>query len=735
MAIWGGCPSWDGRKLLIRLTMETNIRTTNRLINEKSPYLLQHAHNPVNWYPWGEEAFQRAKREDKPIFLSIGYSTCHWCHVMARESFNDPEVARLLNEGFISIKVDREERPDIDGVYMKACQAMTGSGGWPLTVVMTPEGKPFFATTYIPKENRFGRTGMKELIPRIIELWRSQREELLNSAEGIVDALLNQALPSSGEGGLDEEVLHTAYRVFSHSFDERYGGFGRPPKFPSPHNLSFLLSYWRRTGEGKGLEMAERTLTEMAGGGMYDHIGGGFHRYSTDAQWHIPHFEKMLYDQALLAKAYLQLYQVTHQGGYAQMAREIFSYLLRDMRDPQGGFYSAEDADSPIDAQGLGEKREGAFYLWEKGEILDSLGKERGEVFCYRFGIKEEGNMLPDPQGEFQGKNILHIAHSIEDTAAHFKLTAASVQALIDESKGRLLQVRSLRPRPGLDDKVLTDWNGLIISSLAYGYLVLGEQFYRDAAAKAARFILKNMWDAKGGLLHRYRDGEAAVPGMIDDYAFLIHGLIDLYQATFQIEYLRQADSLAQEMLDLFWDEGGGGFFFTPHGGEAPLFRRKEGYDGAIPSGNSIAALDLVRLSKLTSNREYEERAEELLGSFAAEVSSLPHLHSQMLIALGFALGTFWEISLAEGADEGSLEPMLKAIYERFIPNKVVVFRPRSEERLKEALKAIPFLKDQIPLEDKLTAYVCQGYACRRPVDDIQGLEEVLSEQQPTKKP
>lgn len=702
-------------------------RRPNRLIHEKSPYLLQHAYNPVDWYPWGEEAFERAKKEDNPIFLSIGYSTCHWCHVMEQESFQDQEVASLMNETFICIKVDREERPDIDGVYMRVCQEMTGSGGWPLTIIMTPDKKPFFATTYIPKETRFDRIGMMELIPRIGELWRSRREELISSAEMITVDLLKQTSTSSRGGKVDKEVLDVAYQALSRSFDTRHGGFGHAPKFPSPHNLSFLLRYWKRTGEETGLRMVEKTLSEIAKGGIHDRIGGGFHRYSTDARWHIPHFEKMLYDQALISNAYLQLYQATGKQAYAQVARDIFTYVLRDMRDAKGGFYSAEDADSPIDAQHPDEKREGAFYLWDKQEVMNILGEEKGEIFCYHFGVKPGGNALPDPRGEFRGKNILHIAHSLDNTAEHFKKDTSYIQAVISESKDRLFQARPLRPRPHLDDKILVDWNGLVISSLAFGARVLDQPLYRDAAEKTARFILGNMMDTEGRLLHRYRDGEAAVPGMIDDYAFLIYGLIDLYQATFNIEYLRQADHFGQQMLGLFWDEKGGGFLFISRDRETLLIRRKEIYDGAMPSGNSVAALDLVRLAKVTMNPAYEKRAEELFRAFANEVSSLPNAHSQMLVAIDFALGPSQEIILAPGRDGRNLQPMIETIYRGFIPNKVVLLRPKEERRLKEAIQLIPLLQGYSPLDGKTTAYVCEGYVCRKPVTDPGELEEMLN--------
>lgn len=701
---------------------------SNRLINEKSPYLLQHSHNPVDWYPWGDEAFEMARKEDKPIFLSIGYSTCHWCHVMENESFSNPDIAGIMNKYFVSIKVDREERPDIDNIYMSAVMALSGSGGWPLTVILTPDKKPFYGGTYFPPEDRWGRPGLKTILNSIADAWKNRRDEMLRSSESLVQAIKSQAASKSKENfALNEETLKEAYSQFSRSFDSGYGGFGASPKFPMGHSLSFLLRYWKRTDESRVLEIVEKTLTSMARGGIYDHIGGGFHRYSTDSQWRVPHFEKMLYDQAILSKAYLEAYQATGKMEYAQTAREIFEYVLRDMQYPEGGFYSAEDADSP-DPQHPQEKKEGAFYLWSKDEIINILGKEQAGVFSYYFGAEPNGNAFSDPQGEFKGRNILYIAHNVEETASHFKKSTAEIEKVIKNSKEKIFVARSKRPRPHLDDKILADWNGLMISVLSFGSRVLDEPGYREAAERAAQFILNNLIDKEGRLLHRYRDGQAAITATIEDYAFFIYGLHDLYEATFNPQYLKEAKRLTHQMLRLFWDKEGAGFFFTAVDAEKLLLRQKEIYDGAIPSGNSIAALDLIRLSRLTMEKEFEETAETLFKIFSNEISQMPNAYAQMLIALDFALGPSREIVIAGERESKDAIQMFHSIYARFIPNKVVAHRPTAGKEAEAVVSLIPFLKEQLPWEGKTTAYVCKNYVCNFPTTSVKKLEELLKE-------
>jgi len=712
--------------------IESKYPDRNMLGQEKSPYLLQHAENPVWWYPWGDLAFEKAKAEDKPVFLSIGYSTCHWCHVMEHESFENPEIAEVMNKYFVSIKVDREERPDIDNIYMNAVMSLTGSGGWPLTVFLTPDRKHFYGGTYFPPESQWGRPGLKELLLSVHDGWQNKREELLRSAGSITQRL--QAKPFwkniGGNPTPDQRALDRMYSQLAGRFDPRYGGFGGAPKFPASHNLSFLLRYWKRSGDAKSLEMVEKTLTAMSEGGIYDHIGGGFHRYSTDQMWFIPHFEKMLYDQAMLSKTYLEAYQITKDEKYAQTAREIFQYVLRDMTGSFGGFYSAEDADSlpPEKYQGMTpaqdfprEKKEGAFYLWREKEIEGLLGKDNTRIFDYYFGVQPNGNADSDPQGEFRGKNILYVAHGLQETEQKFGKTPQQVQQILNQSENRLLEVRESRPRPHLDDKVLVDWNGLMISSLAFGSRVLNDPKYAQAAEKSAQFILDTLVRKKDGrLLHRYRDGEARILGTIDDYAFFIHGLIDLYEATFNEKYLKEAKRLTGDMIKLFWDDKDGGFFFTADDAERLLYREKEIYDGAMPSGNSIAALDLLRMGRLTLNREWEKKAEQLFQAFGGSLSA------QSLIALDFAIGPSKEIVLVGEKDDPQTQEMLQILYSRFIPNKVVILKPASDEAAKDIIDLVPFVENQKTFGGKTTAYVCTNYNCKFPTNDVKKFEELL---------
>ncbi len=696
---------------------------TNRLAKEKSPYLLQHAHNPVDWYPWGEEAFEKARREKKPIFLSIGYSTCHWCHVMERESFEDPATAELMNRYFISIKVDREERPDVDALYMQAVMQMTGQGGWPLSVFLTPDLQPFYGGTYFPPEDRWGHPGFKSLLRSLAGAWETRREEVLRSGQAMVETLQAQAaMAAAGKEPLSEEVLTQAFQQLAESYDETHGGFLPPPKFPRSHALSLLLRHWKRTGDPQALKIVEETLRAMAAGGMYDQIGGGFHRYSTDAEWHVPHFEKMLYDQALLARTYLEAYQATRNESYAATAREIFDYVLRDMTGPEGGFYSAEDADSleppvpgTLRVPGTDvQKREGAFYVWSAKEIEESLGKPDAELFDYLYGVQLHGNAAHDPQGEFAGKNILYRAHSVKEAAQKFKQPEKEIERRLSAARRKLFEARGRRPRPHLDDKILADWNGLMISSFAFGAQVLDEPKYAQAAKRAADFILDRMVRPDGRLLHRYRDGEAAIPGHLEDYAFLVHGLVDLYQVAFDPKYLAEAKRLTAEMVRLFWDEQKGGFFLTGADAEKLLVRQKELYDGAIPSGNSVAALDLLRVGRLTAEKGLEEKAARLMEAFGAQVGRQPSAFPQLLIALDFGIGPSREVVIAGKPEDPAVREMLKLARGSFFPNQVVTFHPPGEA-------------DFPLLEGKPTAYVCQNYACNLPTTDLKKLKELLN--------
>ena len=680
----------------------------NRLVLEKSPYLLQHASNPVDWYPWGDEAFAKAQSENKPIFLSIGYSTCHWCHMMEHESFEDPEVSRLMNETFVAIKVDREERPDIDSVYMQVCQIMTSRGGWPLTIIMTPDKEPFFAATYIPKETKFGQIGMLDLIPRIRELWLTRHAEILNSASQITSALQQAAMNMPGEE-LGEPILHLAYQQLIERFDEQNGGFGSAPKFVTPHNLFFLLRYWARTGNQKSLYMVEKTLQRIRNGGLYDHIGFGFHRYSTDSQWLVPHFEKMIYDQSMLAMAYTETYQATGKVEYAQTAREIFTYILRDMTAPEGGFYSAEDADS--------EGEEGKFYIWRREEINQILSAEEAVLAFKVCNIQDDGNFV-EFSGRKTGNNILHLTESFERIASDHKMSVPDLRKHIEVIRQKLFAYREKRVHPHKDDKILTDWNGLMIAALAKGAQVLGESQYASAAENAVQFILNNMITADGRLLHRYRDGQAAIPAHLDDYAFLIYAMLELYQTTFKESYLEWALSLNQDLIEHFWDKDNGGFFFTSDASESLLIRQKEIYDGAIPSGNSVAMLNLLRLGRITANPDLDDKAARIGLAFANNVRQSPSSYTQLMVALDFALGPTYEVVLAGDSKAEDMKEMLEAIQARYIPNKVVILRPVDQESA-EINHIAPFAKDFVSLNGNATAYVCLNHSCKLPTTDI----------------
>ena len=688
----------------------------NRLKFEKSPYLLQHADNPVDWYPWGPEAFKKARREDKPIFLSIGYSTCHWCHVMEHESFEDQEVAGLMNEVFVSIKVDREERPDLDNIYMTVCQMMTGSGGWPLTIIMTSDKKPFFAGTYFPKDSRLGRVGMLDLVPRIKEIWMTRRGEVVNSANQTTAVLREASHDGPGEE-LGETTLRTAYDQLAQRFDDQHGGFGSTPKFPTPHNLLFLLRYWRRAGNEKALWMVEKTLQAMRRGGMYDHVGFGFHRYSTDPLWLVPHFEKMLYDQALLAMAYTEAYQASGKEEYAQTAREIFSYVLRDMRSPTGVFYSAEDADS--------EGEEGKFYLWTKEEIRRALSGKEADLIITVFNVEKEGNFNEEATRKRRGRNILYVRETLAEIAANLKISERDLRKRLEDARGKLFAAREKRVRPHKDDKILMDWNGLMIAALAKGARVLDEPHYAEAAENAVDFILKNMRKPDGRLLHRYRDGQAALPAYVDDYAFLIWGMLELYETTFEVRYLQTALHLNDDVLKHFWDDEGGAFYFTADDAEKLLVRQKDIYDGAIPSGNSVGALNLLRLGRITANTDFEEKAEKIGRAFSKLVKQSPSAYTQLMLAVDFAIGPSYEIVITGNIGAEDTKAMIRALRTHFVPNKVVLFRP-SEKESPDITTLAEYTKYQSSIDGKATAYVCLNYNCKLPTIDRGKMLELL---------
>ena len=688
----------------------------NRLVFEQSPYLLQHATNPIDWYPWGEAAFDKARRDNKPIFLSIGYSTCHWCHVMERESFADPEVAKLMSAYFVAVKVDREERPDIDSVYMQVCQHTSRSCGWPLNVILTPDRKPFFVSTYMPKQERFGRPGMLTLLPRLHRIWTERRGEVENLADQVVAAL--QAAPEAHAAStqVDQSTLQLTYQQLATLYDAKNGGIGPAPKFPKPLMLGYLLRYWKRTGDPNALEIVERTLQAIRRGGIYDHIGFGFHRYATDEVWLLPHFEKMLYNQALLLMVYAEAYQATESALYAQTAHEIAGYVLRDMTSPEGGFYSAEDADS--------EGEEGIFYLWTTAEVEQILGAAEAALFNEVYGLKPEGNFTPE-RGEAAQQNIPHLTADLAATAKRLQLPEADLRQRLEASRKRLFAVRKTRIHPFKDDKILTDWNGLMIAAFAKAGQALETPAYIDTAKKAADFLLRELRHADGRLHKRYRQGQAGLTAHVNDYAYVIWGLLNLYEATFEASYLQAAIGLQRLMLNAFWDEQHGGFFDTANDSEKLFIRRKQTYDMSTPSGNSVAALNLLRLERMTADAALADKAAALFSAFSSELGQSPSSHTMMMSALDFALGPSYEVVISGHPGSPDTEAMLGALRQRFLPHKVVVFRP-GDAPAPPIVDLAPFTRTQKPLKGKATAYVCQNYICNRPTTDPQAMLSAL---------
>ncbi len=686
---------------------------SNRLSKEKSPYLLQHAENPVNWFAWGEEAFEKARAERKPVFLSIGYATCHWCHVMAHESFEDPEVARVLNESYVAVKVDREERPDVDQVYMTACQVMTGQGGWPLSAFLTPEGKPFFVGTYFPKTSRFGRPGLLDLLTQLADKWGAEQETVRKAADQLIRAMKRPVEPSrAAETPPDLSVLEAAYGQHERSFDQRWAGFGQAPKFPTPHHLTFLLRWHLRRPESKALEMVEKTLQAMYQGGIFDQIGRGFHRYSVDAQWLVPHFEKMLYDQALLAMACTEAFQLTGKPLYEQAVRDIFTYVLRDMTSPEGAFYAAEDADS--------DGREGLFYVWRPDEVRAELGDEAGDLFCRYYGITPAGNFE-------NGLSIPHVPVPLEFFARREGLEPGDLARRLEEGRARLFTRRNGRVHPFKDDKILTAWNGLMIAALAKAAQALDEPEYLLAADRAFDFIADNLMREKGRLMRRHRDGETAFPGFLDDYAFLVWGLIELYEAGFNVRHLEEALKINQAMLDLFWDEPAGGLFFSGKENELLITRQKELYDGALPSGNSAAALNLLRLARMTGSTVLEEKADKLIRFMAPQAAPYPMAHSHFLTALDFVVGPGQEMVIAGEPGDEAVAAMAGAVRRRFLPNKVLLLKSGGASgRLLE--KLAPYTAELGASGERAAFYLCRGFACQRPMTETAEVEAALTE-------
>ncbi len=678
----------------------------NRLIHERSPYLLQHAFNPVDWYPWSQEAFDKARAENKPIFLSIGYSTCHWCHVMEKECFEDQEVAKALNNAFVCIKVDREERPDLDATYMAVCQAMGRSCGWPLNILMTPNMNPFFAASYIPKESTNGLVGILDLVPQVMQIWKMRKSELEILGADMMDRLeaIEKRTP---ENELGKEVLQEAYEMLSQSFDEENGGFGRAPKFPRPHSLLFLLRYWNRSNEKNALTMVERTLRKMRLGGIFDQIGYGFHRYSTDAEWLVPHFEKMLYDQALLALAYTEAYQITGAGKFKITIKETLEYVLRDLASPEGVFFSAEDADS--------EGEEGKYYLWTMSEIVDILPPADADLAVHLFGLKANGNYFDASIGKENGKNILHLSTPLEEIAEYKGITLDELILRLGSIRNALFEARKSRIRPGRDEKVLTDWNGLMIAALAKASRVLNDPAYLQAAIKAADFFLKNMVKTDGALFHRFAKGEKAIEGFLDDYAFLTFGLIELYNTSFENTYLQAASTLNDIMIKKFWDEKSGGFYFTAAKSETNMPRMRQIYDGAAPSGNSVALLNLLRLSLLTNNTSFDAMAKKLIKAFSNEVQSAPEAYSFLLAGVDFIVGPSQMVSIIGDPKEKDTLKLIEALRKQYLPNLVVLLRDPGKTE-------IGFEK----IEGTATAYVCQNQTCLPPTNNVEKMLELI---------
>jgi len=691
----------------------------NHLGDEQSPYLLQHADNPVHWYPWETAAFKKAKAEDKPVFLSIGYATCHWCHVMAHESFEDPEVAAMLNRSFVSIKVDREERPDIDHIYMMVCQMMTGSGGWPLTVVMTPDKKPFYAATYIPKEGRFGRHGMMQLLPRIVELWQEDRKNLLRSADKVTESL-QKAEQLTGDEAPSPDLIQQASSALRKQYDAEYGGFGRSPKFPSPHNLTFLLRRWKNSGEDELLEMVTHTLTAMRRGGLFDHVGFGFHRYSTDRHWLLPHFEKMLYDQAMLLSAYAEAWQVTGKPLFRDTAYQIVKYVNRVLRDDNGAYYSAEDADS--------EGEEGKFYVWTIDEIRRVLDPTEAELFIEVYNLEAAGNFREEASGQSAGTNIPHLQQSFETLAGERNIPLAKLETLLEDARMKLFRERQKRVHPLLDDKILADWNGLMIASLAKAGRIFKEDAFIDSARKAVEFILDRMTNEGRQLLHRYRKGETAIPGHADDYAFMIYGLLELHQATLETRWLEEALAFNRSFTGSFWDDENGGFYFTGSGSEELIARQKQLYDGAAPSANSIALQNLLRLAQLTGNARLEEQADRLSRTFTSMLKESPQGYTQFLQGLQHLFDDPQEVVIAALSEDPSFNKMLNVIKGSYLPFTVLLANPEpADSKLREIA---PFLQQQTAHRGKATAYVCHNHRCEKPVFSADDLRKMLNDRQ-----
>ncbi|QOV91274.1 thioredoxin domain-containing protein [Humisphaera borealis] len=713
-------------------TPATQPRHTNRLAKEKSPYLLQHAHNPVDWYPWGEEAFAKAKAEKKPILLSIGYSTCHWCHVMERESFENEAIAKLINENYIAIKLDREERPDVDRIYMTFVQATTGSGGWPMTVFLTPDRKPFFGGTYFPPETRGEMVGFTTILTKIGQLWRDEQQKVTESADRVTDMLRQATAGEPAAGGdvaVSRLVFTAAFNRLQTTFDEKWGGFGTAPKFPEPPTLQFLSHYAHTAPEDANRTAARKmylaTLDGMARGGIYDHLGGGFHRYSTDPRWFLPHFEKMLYDQGQLAGVYIDGYRMTGDARYADIARGILDYVTRDLTGPDGQFYCAEDADSV--RPGGSAKAEGAFYVWSAGDIESLFGAAKAKPILSHFGMQPGGNVEHDPRNYFPKLNVLFLAQTIEESAKQGGIEPGEMKSILNAAKSKMLAERGKRPRPHLDDKTLASWSGLMISGFAKAGAALQEQRYLDAAVKSAGFIRERLYDAKTGILkRRYRQGETQVDGLLEDYSYMTQGLLDLYEATLDHQWLAWAASLQQTQDKLFWDDKSGGYFSSGDADPNLLFRMKDESDGAEPAGNSVAAMNLHRLSQMTDTPAMREKAKKTIASASGRMRQSPLALPYMLTAADFDMGKPRQIVIAGDPASPEAKALLAEVQKRYLPNRIILAADGGAGQAWLGEK-LAFIKEMKPINGKPAAYVCQNYTCQQPTTDPAELARSLS--------
>ena len=699
-------------------TEQQKHKHTNRLIHATSPYLLQHAHNPVDWYEWGPEALEKAKKEDKPIFLSIGYSACHWCHVMERESFEDEETATLMNERFICIKVDREERPDLDDIYMSATQAFTRSGGWPMSVWLTPDQRPFYAGTYFPPESRPGRPGFKDVLSYLSRVWHEEREKALQQAEALTEAVRQLTRVEPGDEVVPYDIVMRATEFLSRAFDPVKGGItgGGTNKFPPSMAMDLMLRrYHASLDDDKGpdtklLELVELTLDKMAYGGIYDHLGGGIARYSTDADWLVPHFEKMLYDQALVSDIYQKAYQLTKKPLYGRVAREIFDYVIDDLQSPDGGFYSTRDADS--------EGEEGKFYIWSRKEVVAVLGESEAALFCDYYDVSETGN--------WEGHNILNVPRSPETVAKLNKISVEELESRVAASRKRLFDVRKKRVMPHLDDKILSGWNGLMIASMAKGYRIFEEPRYRDAAVKAAEFVLTRMRDSEGRLLRTYRGGKTHTLGYLDDYAFMTEALLNLYETTFEMKWLEQAEQLNAQLMKHYRDEKEGAYFFTSDEAEKVLVRAKDANDSAIPSGNSVQLMNLQRLAILLGRKDLTEEAEKLMRAFSKKMSKQPFSSERLLSGIDFFHRRPKEMAfVSPSGDVSPADGLINAAWQHYVPNAVFALLTAADNA-ETVTKRVPLLVGKTPLDGKPSVYVCENYTCKAPTTEAKVMLEQI---------